>query len=180
MWLSLKNNYMKKVNTFIFFSLLAGVFCVSAFFLTLHFIQPNNILTSKQMPIKKEVQQQKEPEKPPRTREEIENKILEKASFIRKNEYLILETKPSVPFSNPEYRIYYYLKDTNNQENIGSIRIILYATPFETLQKKAEENLLTFLDITKEEACQLDITLGIPFSVDSINAGKNFPLSFCE
>ncbi|NCU42632.1 MAG: hypothetical protein EOM19_08060 [Candidatus Moranbacteria bacterium] len=171
---------MKKVNIFILFSLLAGVFCVGAFFLTLHFIQPDTILTSKQMPIEKEVQQQKEPEKPPRTREDLENEILEKAIFIRKNEYLVLEAPISIPFSNPEYRVYYYLKDTDNQEKIGSLSIILYANPFEALQKKAEENLLTFLDMTKKEACQLDITLGVPFSVDSINAGKNFSLSFCE
>lgn len=171
---------MKKVNTFILFSLLASIFCVGAFFLTLHFVQTDLIISTKKNLLEKEILKEQEEKKTLLSKKEIETRLLEKSSLVRPSEYLVLEAQKSNPFSNPDYIIYYYIENTSSGEKTGSVRITLYATPFVDIRKKAEEDFLNFLNITKEEACQLDATISIPFSIDTYNAGKNFHLSFCE
>ena len=42
---------------------------------------------------------------------------------------------------------------------------------------KAEQNLLDSLDVTKEQACQLTVDLGVPASVSLEAAGQNYGLS---
>ncbi len=43
----------------------------------------------------------------------------------------------------------------------------------------AEADFLAALGITKDQACQLKVTLGVPYSVNPQASGRNYGLSFC-
>lgn len=74
---------------------------------------------------------------------------------------------------NTYYNIYY-----NPQ---GSYFIILlYDKNLKTSREKAEADLLKLLNINKEDACKLNIRVGVPFSVSEDYAGINLGLSFCN
>lgn len=74
---------------------------------------------------------------------------------------------------NAYYNIYY-----NPQ---GSYFIILlYDKNLKTSREKAEADLLKLLNIKKEDACKLNLRVGVPFSVNKNYAGINLGLSFCD
>jgi hypothetical protein len=50
----------------------------------------------------------------------------------------------------------------------------------EAARQKAESDFLNSLGITKDQACQLTVDLGMPAWVNSEAAGRNYGLSFCS
>lgn len=46
-------------------------------------------------------------------------------------------------------------------------------------REKAEADFLQTLGITKDQACQLNVSLGTTFDVNPKNSGREFGLSFC-
>ncbi len=70
-----------------------------------------------------------------------------------------------------EYRIVYLP---------GSNQFLVTITgPFDTTRGIAEQNILTLLHISPEEACRLNIIVQTPSFANPDQAGQDFPLSFC-
>ena len=57
--------------------------------------------------------------------------------------------------------------------------VFISAAPFEANRAAAESNFLEILEITKVDACKLNVWVGVPVSVDPAFAGRNLGLSFC-
>lgn len=72
-----------------------------------------------------------------------------------------------------DYQIVYF-------EGDQSFIITLYTPPIPETQQKAEEALLRILGVTKNQACKLNVSLGVPYQVDPQYIGVSLPLSFCE
>lgn len=72
-----------------------------------------------------------------------------------------------------DYQIVYYSPDQ-------SFLMTLYVLPILETQKKAEDALLRILKITKEEACRLKVSIGVPYQLDPNYIGVRLPLSFCS
>lgn len=86
-----------------------------------------------------------------------------------------VETFPgnNVAFAeNDQYHMLFYPK------NKGFIIIILDKN-IQAGRDKAENDFLTTLGVTKEQACKLTVDLGTIYSVNPSVAGKNYGLSFC-
>lgn len=73
---------------------------------------------------------------------------------------------------NSYYYISYYPDD-------NSFNIVLNSPDVERARREAEERLLIDLGISKDEACQLNVVLGVPYNVNEKLSGRNFGLSFC-
>lgn len=58
--------------------------------------------------------------------------------------------------------------------------ITILKNPFEENRTKAEDEFIEKLGITKDQACILNVTVSVPFSVDPERAGVKHPLSFCS
>ena len=65
------------------------------------------------------------------------------------------------------------------QPRIPGFFIALYGKDLYISRTNAEQGLLDELGITKKEACQLNVTLGVQFSVNEKASGINYGLSFC-
>lgn len=112
--------------------------------------------------------------------------------FITNNGKLIINTgngsvkiadiynNPIETFSNSDiqykktadYFFDYYAK--------GQLFIITLMNPdIKTARLKAEEDFLLTLKISKEQACKLNVQLGVPYSINQAAAGMNYGLSFC-
>lgn len=105
----------------------------------------------------------------------IEETTLPEAKLVDKDTYLVAEGKKEQEFSNPNYMIYYF-------QDTGEYRIVLLNTPLEKIRKEAEEAFLQQMsaaNVTKKESCLLFVSVVTIASVDEINSGKNFGLSFC-
>ena len=70
------------------------------------------------------------------------------------------------------YTILFYAKDQ-------SFFIGLKDKDLVTARKEGEAALLDTLDISKEDACKLRVSLTVPFSVSENAAGVDYGLSFC-
>jgi len=82
------------------------------------------------------------------------------------------------PNSDVEYKKtadYYFDYYANNQLFV----ITLTNRDIKTARENAEKDFLNTLQISKEQACKLNIQLGVPFSINEAAAGKNYGLSFC-
>lgn len=79
----------------------------------------------------------------------------------------------SVAFANNNY---YYFAFFPLDE---SFVITILNPDIQTARVKAENDFLQQLSITKEQACDLKLTLAVPFSINQENSGQNFDLSFC-
>ncbi len=58
--------------------------------------------------------------------------------------------------------------------------ITIMMTPFETYRQIAEQALLNRLEISADEACLLDVSIGTPQGVNPDEAGRRHGLSFCK
>lgn len=76
------------------------------------------------------------------------------------------------PIVNLPYSILY-------SENDGSFTISLEATPLAVARERVSKDLLTILDITEKEACELNVYVGVTYYTDKALSGKNLGLSFC-
>ncbi len=106
---------------------------------------------------------------------QIESTVLPEAQLIDKGTYLIQEGKQEANSPNPDYSIYYF-------QETGQYSIVLLKTPLEETRKEAEEAFLKQVaasGVTKQDACKLFVTVQTIASVDEINSGRNFGLSFC-
>jgi hypothetical protein len=72
----------------------------------------------------------------------------------------------------PEYHIYFY------PQNQGFLLTIVDPDIW-SARNKLESDFLQALEITKDQACQLNVDLGIPASYSPQAAGINYGLSFC-
>jgi len=61
----------------------------------------------------------------------------------------------------------------------NSFLITLNSQPVQEARNKAETALLDHLGIGKGEACNLNVSLTVPYDVDPNLAGKDYGLSFC-
>lgn len=75
--------------------------------------------------------------------------------------------------SNDDFQILYYPAD-------NSFFITITNKPIQTIQKRAEAELLSRLSITMEDACRLKILVGAPGWIDDPLAGQELGLSFCK
>ncbi len=78
---------------------------------------------------------------------------------------VLIERKPS-------YDITFFAPDS-------SFSITISRLPFDKSRKLAESAFLRSLQINKKDACELTVTLAVPFNVDHSRAGKIYGLSFC-
>jgi hypothetical protein len=75
--------------------------------------------------------------------------------------------------------------DTNDEFHISvfpqdnAFNIILLGHPLDKVQKDAEQKFLTLLKINEQNACKLNVKVGVPDSVDPRFSGQDFALSFC-
>ena len=73
---------------------------------------------------------------------------------------------------NSDYLIDYYSPD--------QLFVIVITNPnIDEARINAEKDFLDTLNINQEQACKLNIQLGVPFSVNENAAGINYGLSFC-
>jgi len=79
----------------------------------------------------------------------------------------------SLMIQTNEYRLI-YLKPFNK------FLISIIASPFEENRQRAEEALLTRLEITETEACKLLVETTTPYSINPQEAGQIYGLSFCS
>lgn len=61
----------------------------------------------------------------------------------------------------------------------GSFWIAVAGVPFDTIRAAAESDFLTTLGVNQADACKLDVSVGVPYSVGNPLDGQSFPLSFC-
>jgi len=64
-------------------------------------------------------------------------------------------------------------------ESDSSFTISLDAIPLDATRERASRDLLMMLDITEEEACKLNVQVGVTYYVDEALSGKDLGLSFC-
>ena len=95
-----------------------------------------------------------------------------KVSNIYKNPIQIFPDSDVSYKKTADYSLDYYAK---NQLFI----ITITNTDIKTARINAENDFLSTLKITKEQACKLNVQLSVPFSVNENAAGINFGLSFC-
>lgn len=74
--------------------------------------------------------------------------------------------------SNEQFHISVFPQD-------NAFNIILLAHPLDKVQKEAEQKFLTLLKINEQNACKLNVKVGVPDSVDQRFSGQDFALSFC-
>ncbi len=64
-------------------------------------------------------------------------------------------------------------------ENDDSFSLAVLDSPVSYHRDRASEYMLILLKISKEEACQLNFFVGVPYDIDSNLSGINLGLSFC-
>lgn len=64
-------------------------------------------------------------------------------------------------------------------EEDGSFAISITGAPLAEHHQKASHYLLETLQISEEEACKLNVYVGVTYDIDPNLSGKNFGLSFC-
>ena len=72
----------------------------------------------------------------------------------------------------PSYTIEYFSRD-------HSFGIVLLQKPLAAARQEAETAMREALAISRQTACLLRVSLGVPYSVEPAVAGTNFGLSFC-
>ena len=82
------------------------------------------------------------------------------------------ETNDMVLFENSKYQIVYIAVS-------NSFIISITASPFESIKKEAESRFLNLLDVNKEGACKINVSITTPRFANPDNAGIVYPLSFC-
>lgn len=76
-------------------------------------------------------------------------------------------------FRNENYEFVYLAK-------YNKFIITILGSPFMSLIKEAEEDFIRILDITKQDACRLNVDITTVISANPEYAGKRFSLSFCK
>jgi len=79
-----------------------------------------------------------------------------------------------VNFKNSQY---YYMAYYPNQQGF---LIVMQDPDIQTARQIAEDDFLKTLNITKNQACQLNVSLTVPTSISQLAGGGNYRLSFCS
>lgn len=66
------------------------------------------------------------------------------------------------------------------QPKFNDFLISITSTPFTQLRQLAEQDFLDKLQLTKDQACKLDVKITTPYFANPDIAGEIFPLSFCQ
>lgn len=74
---------------------------------------------------------------------------------------------------NPDYYMDFY-------PDSQGFTIIIYNPDFQTTRLKAEQDFVSTLGITDDQACKLRLAETTPVQINSQYGGKNFGLSFCK
>jgi len=77
------------------------------------------------------------------------------------------------------------LKQTQNYSIVydyldSSFWLAISGIPFTTWQPVAEQDFLNILNISKDDACKLNVSSGVYYDQQNPLSGKSFPLSFCN
>lgn len=104
----------------------------------------------------------------------VGNKQLPIADYSQ-NAKKIIDDKNIVIDETEEYDILGF--SYNNQR--GFLISIKSSDNLEVTRKKAESELLSKLEISKEDICLLDVSVNVSKDIDENLAGRNFGLSFC-
>jgi hypothetical protein len=80
--------------------------------------------------------------------------------------------KDAVFNDNKDFSIVYYTQDK-------SFFITLLNSDIWTTRPLAEQGFLENFKLSKEDACMLKVSLGVPYSVNADASGKDYSLSFC-
>lgn len=91
---------------------------------------------------------------------------------IYKNPIIEYPNKDIVFKDSPAYSMFY-----NNNEQLFNITIL--DSDIQKARNEAEKEFIKTLDVTKDEACRLNVNLGIPYNVNAQKSGINYGLSFC-
>ncbi|MEK7598135.1 MAG: hypothetical protein AAB487_00155 [Patescibacteria group bacterium] len=73
---------------------------------------------------------------------------------------------------NSDYTMAFFPKDK-------LFNIAILSSTLKEARNKAEGAFLDTLGVTKDQACELNVSLGVPYGVSPRNSGLNFGLSFC-
>lgn len=92
--------------------------------------------------------------------------VVEDAVLSMEGEYEVLR-------SNESYKILHNIPD-------NSFQIIIYKQPFFEIREFASKAFIEALHISEQDACELNITVSTPASIDPDYAGQTYGLSFCE
>ncbi len=92
----------------------------------------------------------------------------------RANSAATLSPNDVVIKENPDYQILFF---EYGQEK--SFLISITGENLSASREKAEADFLSSLDITKEQACKLNVSLSVSKDIDYSLAGQEFGLSFC-
>jgi len=65
-------------------------------------------------------------------------------------------------------------------EETGKYDIVILGSPFEKYRAEAEKAFLIKLNVSEGEACSLNVVVGTVQFANPDEAGRDFPLSFCE
>lgn len=74
--------------------------------------------------------------------------------------------------NNENFSIVYYEKDQ-------SFTVNLLSKPLSEARSKAEDRLLSLLNLDFAQGCKLNLSVFVPFEVDENYSGQDFGLSFC-
>lgn len=92
---------------------------------------------------------------------------------IEKNPVKSIAYDGSVLFrETSDYDMYFYPPD-------NGFVITLMNSDLEKTRSEAENDFLGALGVSKDQACELKVTLNVPFDISQKAAGKNYGLSFC-
>lgn len=93
-----------------------------------------------------------------------------------KNFYQLAEVDFSKTYelaSNERYRITFV-----PQKNL--FFVVIYSSPFSSVRKEAETELVNLLDVEEKDACLLSVQIVTSLKVNPEYAGEYHPLSFCQ
>lgn len=93
-------------------------------------------------------------------------------NFYKSADYTTQDKETVVVHATSTYSIVYNVSDS-------SFIITLLAMPLEAARQAAETAFLSYLGVSKQDACKLNVYEGVPASVSDQYSGTPIPLSFC-
>jgi hypothetical protein len=116
-------------------------------------------------------------ENPPTTQETFVIETTEGSVLIKnfyKNPVAILPGIGLVLTTTFDYDIHFMFSD-------NSFTITIFNPPIVEVRRQAEEELLNILGVSEQDACKLNVHLGVHRSADSdLGGGADYGLSFCS
>jgi hypothetical protein len=157
----------------IYYALLFLVVVATLFFAVYKFWikknQNNPAVNVSQNPIISQTQQQPVPTMPAGIDETLNN--------LRKNSKLIYQNESGKGYSLEENNDYKILMFDNKETTFLISLNVIDNIP--EIRSKAENDFLKILNVNKEEACNLKVSLSVPKEASTTQVGVDYGLSFC-